>query len=123
MRDTRDIKDIGRRISDIDNAFERGLCHTLYQSGEQRRRRFFVSLLLGVKHGLRGLLFSWPLYLIALASFAISSSLAWLLLLFFIPAVGISGMILLKGIREDYGHYVQGVLLKPDAARQLLFRY
>ena len=36
---------------------------SVYASREQRRRRLFAALLLTGKHTLRGLLFSWPLYL------------------------------------------------------------
>jgi len=42
---------------------------SVYNSHGQRQRRWLAALLLAAKHTLRGLLFSWPLYLMALGGF------------------------------------------------------
>jgi hypothetical protein len=87
-----------RRLSDIRNDFERGVFMALYTSPRQRRYRGIAHLLLVIKHGLRGILFSWPLYLLPLA-----------------------GAILRRGIREDYARLVDGYILKPGYAARILF--
>ena len=119
--DTHGMADIGRRLSEIDNAFERGVCEALYRSPEQRRQRWLITATLVLKHSLRGLLFSWPLYLIGLASFAMPGEYGWVLGVFFIPALWVSGVILVKGIQEEYRRYVKGVVLKPDAFRAIFW--
>ncbi len=117
--DTHGMADIGRRLGDIDNAFERGVCEALYRSPEQRRQRWLITAALVLKHSLRGLLFSWPLYLIGLASFAMPGKYGWALGVFFIPALWVSGVILVKGIQEEYRRYVKDVVLKPRAFRAI----
>ncbi len=115
------MADIGRRLGDIDNTFERGVCEALYRSPEQRRQRWLITALLVLKHTLRGLLFSWPLYLIGFASLAMPGEYGWLLGVFFIPALWVSGVILVKGIREEYHRYVKDVVLKAGAMRAIFW--
>ncbi len=117
--DTHGMRSIGKRLDDIDNPFERGVCETLYRSPEQRRQRWLITAALVLKHSLRGLLFSWPLYLIGLASFAMPGDHGWVLAIFFLPALGVSGYILVKGIQEEYRRYVKRVVLKPRAFRAI----
>ncbi len=94
--------------------------HSVYSSREQRQRRFLAALLLTAKHTLRGLLFSWPLYLVIYAGFRIDAPLSWLLWALGIPGVVISVFILMRGIREEYRHRVQERLLSRfDLARLL----
>lgn len=42
---------------------------SVYQFRAQRTRRWLAALILALKHILRGLLFSWPLYLLVYAGF------------------------------------------------------
>ncbi len=58
-----------KRLSDIKNEFERGVFRVVYNSPKQRYHRGIAAITLVVKHVLRGLLFSWPLYLLALAAY------------------------------------------------------
>ena len=55
-------------LADIRNDFERGVFLAIYNSRQQRLHRVLARVILGCKHGLRGLLFSWPLYLLPLAA-------------------------------------------------------
>ena len=91
-----------------------------YGSRMQRRRRLVALALLGVKHTLRGLLFSWPAYVLGLAVFYSAQVYALVSLLLLVPAVLLSGVILLRGVRDDYRHRVKGVLLNTGFARGLL---
>ncbi len=117
--DTHGMRRIGKRLDEIDNPFERGVCEALYHTPEQRRQRRLITAALVFKHSLRGLLFSWPLYLIGLASFAMPGDYGWVLAIFFLPALWVSGIILVKGIGEEYRRYVKGVVLKPQAFRAI----
>lgn len=112
---------MGRRIDSVDGELERAICETLYRSKKQIARRRWVTLLLGIKHTLRGLLFSWPLYLLGIAALSLPlSNTAWLALLF-VPGIVVSFLILRRGISEDYRRFIHRVLLKPGAARHVLW--
>jgi len=89
-----------KRLCDIRNDFERGVFLSLYNSRPQRLRRVIARIILAVKHALRGTLFS---------------------LLLLLPGIYISGVILVRGVREDYNHHVEGYLLQPGFPGRLLF--
>lgn len=63
-----------KRLSEIKNDFERGVFLAVYNSRKQRHHRLAAGTALALKHALRGVLFSWPLYLLALAAFAVPGS-------------------------------------------------
>lgn len=92
-----------------------------YGSRPQRNRRLLFGALLTLKHTLRGLVFSWPLYVLSAAGLVLPGQFAWLFLLLLIPAVAVSGYILNKGLREDYRTAVRGRLLKLSDVRWTLF--
>lgn len=92
----------------------------VYRSPEQRRRRVLAGVVLGLKHALRGVAFSWPLYLPAAAPLAIPEAAAWWSLPLLIPGIGLSLHILRKGVREDYANRVRGVLLGAHVLRAML---
>ena len=110
-----------KRLSDIRNEFERGVFLSVYNSRAQRVRRYIARAILVVKHGLRGTLFSWPLYLLPLAAWSLKASYLPLILLLLLPGVYISWIILVRGVREDYANYVEGFILRPGFPRRLLF--
>jgi hypothetical protein len=110
-----------KRLSDIRNDFERGVFLSIYNSREQRVRRHIARVILAVKHGLRGTLFSWPLYLLPLAAWSLKVSYLPLILLLLLPGVCISWVILVRGVREDYANYVEGCILRPGFPARLLF--
>lgn len=110
-----------KHLSDIRGDFERGVFLALYTSRQQRTRRFVAHLLLGLKHGLRGVLFSWPLYLLPLAAWLLQLRYLPLIVLLLLPGVMISAVILLRGVREDYAGLVDGYILGPGYAVRLLF--
>ena len=110
-----------RRLSDIRNEFERGVFLSVYNSRPQRMRRHIARLILAIKHGLRGTLFSWPLYLLPLAAWSFKASYLPLILLLLLPGVYVSGVILIRGVREDYADHVDGLILRPGYPGRLLF--
>jgi len=111
----------GKRLRACPTELEQGIFTAAYGSPLQRRRRALAVVLLGVKHVLRGLLFSWPAYVLALAAFYSGQvhALAYLLLL--IPALAVSLAILTRGVRDDYRSRVKDVLLETGFVRGLLF--
>lgn len=122
---------ISTRLDSIEGELQRGVAEALYRSGEQRIRRSTATTLLGLKHTLRGVLFSWPLYLLGLASFALPPGepsgehwidSRWLLLILLLPAVAVSFSILRRGIREDYCKGIHNTLLDWQDVRQLLLK-
>ena len=110
-----------KRLSDIRNDFERGVFLSVYNSRAQRMRRHIAGVILVVKHGLRGTLFSWPLYLLPLAAWLLKASYLPLMLLLLLPGLYISWIILVRGVREDYANYVEGFILRPGFPGRLLF--
>jgi hypothetical protein len=110
-----------KHLSDIRGDLERGVFMALYTSRQQRRRRFFAYLLLGLKHGLRGILFSWPLYLLPLAAWMLQLRYLPLIVLLLLPGMVISTVILSRGVREDYARLVDGYILETGYAVRMLF--
>jgi len=110
-----------KRLSDIRNEFERGVFLSVYNSRAQRVRRHIARVILAVKHGLRGTLFSWPLYLLPLAAWSLKANYLPLILLLLLPGVYISWVILVRGVKEDYANYVEGYILRPGFPGRLLF--
>jgi hypothetical protein len=110
-----------KRLSDIRNDFERGVFLSVYNSRTQRLRRHIALVVLGLKHGLRGTLFSWPLYLLPLAAWSLKASYLPLILLLLVPGVYVSWVILVRGVREDYSNHVDGLILRPGYPGRLLF--
>lgn len=112
---------IGTRLLAKPTELELGIFMAAYDSAPQRRRRALAMVLLGVKHSLRGLFFSWPAYVLGLAAFYGTQTYALFSLLLLIPAVLLSGIILVRGVRDDYRDCIRGVLLNAGFARELLF--
>ena len=110
-----------KRLADIRNELERGVFLSIYNSRPQRTRRFIARIILATKHGLRGTLFSWPLYLLPLAAWSLKAVYLPVILLLLLPGVYISGVILVRGVREDYNNHVEGLLLQPGFPARLLF--
>ena len=100
--------------------FTQAVFEAAYQSRRQRNLRFLLSALLIVKHTLRGLFFSWPLYLLSLAGLALPGNFGWVFALLLIPGVAVSAYILNKGLREDYTGFVKGRLLKSTDLRRVV---
>lgn len=101
-----------QKIEYLMDEFTQAVFEAAYQSRRQRSLRFLLTAALIVKHTLRGLFFSWPLYLLSLAGLALPGEFAWAFVLLLIPALVVSGYILSKGLREDYRAFVRDRLLK-----------
>ena len=60
-------------------------------------------------------------YLLALAVYSVPGIAVWLVLVFLLPAMYVSWVILRRGIREDYYNLVHGYLLRSGYLGRLLF--
>jgi hypothetical protein len=120
MNQKRDYR--SKRLSEIKNEFEKGVFLVNYNSPKQKAHRCAAFLLLSLKHILRGVLFSWPLYMLALAVYSLPHIPVWFMLVFLLPALYVSWVILRRGIREDYSNLVDGYLLQSGYLGRLLFR-
>ena len=110
-----------KRLSEIRNEFERGVFLVLYRSPKQKLHRSLAVTALIVKHGLRGILFSWPLYLLTLAAFAVPGATKLLFIVLLAPALYVSWRILSRGVKEDYENLVDGYILRSGYLGRMLF--
>jgi hypothetical protein len=110
-----------KRLGEIKNEFERGVFLVLYDSPKQKLHRMVAVIALLVKHALRGILFSWPLYMLTLAAYAVPGSSKLLFMLLLVPGLYVSWVILSRGVKEDYENLVDGYILKPGYLGRMLF--
>lgn len=110
-----------KRLSEIKSDFERGVFLVLYNSRKQKIHRLLAGILLGAKHVLRGVLFSWPLYLLTLGAYLVPGSPLFVFILLLVPGLYLSWIILSRGIKEDYEHLVKGYLLRAGYPGRMLF--
>jgi hypothetical protein len=110
-----------KRLDEIKNDFERGVFLVLYDSPKQKLHRTIAATALVIKHALRGIMFSWPLYLLTLAAYAIPGSSKVLFVILLIPALYVSWIILSRGVKEDYDKLVVGYILKSGYLGRMLF--
>lgn len=99
----------------------RAVFDAVYRSRAQRGLRLLFGGMLVLKHALRGVLFSWPLYLLACGGLALPGDYAWLFLVLLVPALMVSASILLLGLTEEYRANVHARILKPAEWRRILF--
>jgi len=93
---------------------------SVYNSHGQRQRRWLAALLLAAKHTLRGLLFSWPLYLMALGGFYAPFPVNVILWAIAVPGIGLSLAILARGVRAEYRERITGRIQKRGDLARLL---
>ena len=115
--------DTGRskRLQDIRNEFERGVFTVLYDSPQQKLHRLVAVSALVFKHALRGVLFSWPLYMLTLAAWIVPGSSKLLFVVLLLPGIYVSWVILSRGVKEDYGNLVEGYILRSGYLGRMLF--
>ena len=111
----------GYRLEDLNSEFEQAVFLAAYHSNMQTRRRRAALILLALKHGLRGLIFTWPAYVLALAAGYSDGLHVFAYLLLLIPAIALSIYILFHGVRDDYRVRVSGLLLNKKFIRTVLW--
>jgi len=107
-----------KRLGEIENDLERAVFRARYDSRRQRSLRLSATLLIAAKHGLRGLLYVWPLVILLFVDFSgIWNGLRLLLL-----GLGVVAWFrfIHKSVRDDYARFVAGALLEPGDLRRIL---
>ncbi len=101
-----------QRGAEIGNELLRAVFLANYHSGRQRALRVSAIALIAAKHGVRGLLYVWPLALLLFVDF----SGAWVLLrlTLIIAAVGAWFRFIYGSVRDDYARHVRDRLLEID---------
>ncbi|OGI37827.1 MAG: hypothetical protein A2140_09825 [Candidatus Muproteobacteria bacterium RBG_16_62_13] len=110
----------GGRPERSDHPLAKAVFSSVYRSRGQRGWRLMACILLIAKHTLRGLVFSWPLYLMTAIGFYTEPPLNWLLWTLGVPGIAISIHILSRGIREGYRTRVADRLLNRANLFQFL---
>ncbi len=107
-----------KRLDAIDDDLERAVFLAHYNSSRQRLLRFAGVLLIVAKHGLRGLLYVWPLALLLF----VELPGAWdgLRLLLLGLAVAAWFHFIRGSVRDDYRRFLSGALLEPAALKRVL---
>ena len=107
-----------KRFDEIENDLERAVFLARYNSRRQRSLRFSAIILITAKHGLRGLLYVWPLVVLLFVDFpGIWNGLRLLLL-----GLGVAAWFrfIHRSVRGDYARFVAGALLEPRELRRIL---
>lgn len=103
-----------RRLADIDNELERAVFAARYNSPRQRVLRLAATLMIAAKHGLRGLLYVWPLAILVFVEFPGAWNLLRLLL---IVLAGAAWFRFIYGsVRDDYVRFIDGELFEQGTA-------
>ena len=104
--------------ADIEHELERAIFQSLYNSGKQRSLRLACIGLIAAKHGLRGLLYVWPLTLLIFIE--LPGYWSWLKLVLVSLAVAGWLRFVYRSVKEDYGRFVQGTILEPSKIFKVL---
>lgn len=107
-----------KRFGEIENELERAVFLARYNSRRQRSLRISATLLIAARHGLRGLLYVWPLVLLLFVDFpGIWNGLRLLLL-----GLGVAAWFrfIYRSVEDDRARFVAGVLLEPGDLRRIL---
>jgi hypothetical protein len=104
----------------IKHELAQAVFNSVYRSHAQRLHRLAAAVLLFAVHTLRGLLFSWPLYLMAIAGFYTSRPVSLLLWAIAVPGIALSFAILARGVRAEYRERIAGRIQKRGDLVRLL---
>ncbi len=107
-----------RRLQDIENELERAVFLVNYNAPRQRLLRLAAAGMIVAKHGLRGLLYVWPLTLLLFID--LPDAWRWLHIALILLAVGAWFRFIYGSVRDDYRRFVQGCLLEPARLKQVL---
>jgi hypothetical protein len=107
-----------QRGDEIGNELLRAVFLANYHSGKQRALRIGAVVLIAAKHGVRGLLYVWPLALLLFVDFAGPWVLLRLILI--VAAVGAWFRFIYGSVRDDYARHVRDRLLEPEALWRML---
>ena len=109
---------MARRLADIDNDLERAVFLARYRAPAQRLLRMSGVLILVARHGLRGLLYVWPLTLLLFVDFPGAWDLLRLALV--ILAAAAWTRFVYGSVRDDYLRFLNHRLLDTGSLKRVL---
>ena len=107
-----------RRLQDIHNELERAVFLINYNTPRQRLLRAAAGGLIAAKHGLRGLLYVWPLTLLVFVD--VPGAWHGVRLTLILLAVAAWFRYIYGSVRDDYARFVRGALLEPSGLKRIL---
>lgn len=107
-----------RRLQDIENELERAVFLANYTAPRQRLLRIAATGMIVAKHGLRGLLYVWPLTLLLFIE--LPDAWDWLRGVLIALAVGAWFRFIYGSVRDDYARFVRGRLLEMAGLKRVL---
>ena len=107
-----------RPLHDIHSDFERAVFLANYNTLRQRLLRVAAVGLITAKHGLRGLLYVWPLTLLLFIE--MPGAWYWLRIALMVLAVAAWFRFIYGSVRDDYARFVRGRLLESAALKRVL---
>lgn len=107
-----------KRLDQIHNDLERAVFLTSYASLKQRTLRLLATCLIAAKHGLRGVLYVWPLIILIFIEFP--EKWQWVPLALLVLAIIAWFRFIYGSIRDDYQRFVNGVLLEFKGLKKVL---
>ena len=96
-------------VNDLQHDLERAVFLSLYNTGRQRLLRLLGIALIAGKHGLRGLLYVWPLTLLFFVE--LPGYWAWLKLLLLGLAAAAWFRFVFGSVRDDYQRFLHHKIL------------
>ena len=109
---------VAQQQHEIGNELVRAVFLANYRSARQRALRAGAIALIAAKHGVRGLLYVWPLAVLLLVDFPGAWELLRVLLI--IAAVGAWFRFIYGSVRDDYARHVRDRLLEPGMLWRVL---
>ena len=102
----------------ISNELERAVFLARYNSRHQRGLRLSAVLLIAAKHGLRGVLYVWPMVLLLFVDLPGVWDILRLVLV--VLAVAAWFRFIYASVRDDYARFISGSLIEPGTLRRVL---
>ncbi|NOY67721.1 MAG: hypothetical protein GXP13_10010 [Gammaproteobacteria bacterium] len=99
-----------RSADDIQHELERAIFLSLYQSTKQRFLRLLGIILMTVKHGVRGLLYVWPLTLLLFVD--LPGYWQWAKLILLILAAAAWTRFIYSSVKDDYLRFLHNRILE-----------
>lgn len=107
-----------RSANEIDHELERAIFLSLYQSSGQRLLRILGIGMMITKHGLRGLLYVWPLSLLFFIE--LPGYWQWLKLILLALAVAAWTRFIFRSVKDDYQRFLENKILHMNKLYKVL---
>ena len=107
-----------RAVDDLEHELEKAIFSSLYNSPRQRLYRLLGAALIAGKHGLRGLLYVWPLALLIFIE--LPGYWIWLKFALLILAGGAWFRFVFGSVRDDYTRFIQNRILQFKQLHRVL---